>query len=130
MPFPDEDDISLGASLKRRRLALEFTQGDTAQHFGILKDSYQKWEWNENVPEISLRKEVVIFLGFNHWNDGSGSLANKVLLYRIEHGLTRMELGKLIGVSDSSIERIEKRRCSVSKKMKVRIIEYIENQFN
>ncbi len=52
LPLPDENDKSLGAELKRRRLALEWTQEDTAKHFGVLKDSYQKWEWNQVVPNI------------------------------------------------------------------------------
>jgi hypothetical protein len=46
LPLPDINDKSLGAELKRRRLALEWTQETTAKYFGVLKDSYQKWEWN------------------------------------------------------------------------------------
>ncbi len=94
LPLPDENDKSLGAELKRRRLALEWTQEATAKHFGVLKDSYQKWEWNQITPRIENRKVVVVFLGFNYWNDGTYSLANNVLLFRIETGLPKSELAK------------------------------------
>ena len=71
-------------------------------------DSYQKWEWNEVVPNIKKRKEVNRFLGFNYWNDGSDSLTNRVLTYRIEHRMFRTDLAKITAASDSTIERIEK----------------------
>ncbi len=114
LPFPDKDSKTLGAELKRRRLELEWTQADTAKHFGVLKDSYQKWEWNQITPDIRKRKIVSQFLTFNYWDDGTGSLANRVLLYRIKHQLTRMDLAKTIGVSDSTIERVEKSQGSIS----------------
>ncbi|WP_430408775.1 helix-turn-helix transcriptional regulator [Kordia sp.] len=114
MPLPDENDKSLGAELKRRRLALEWTQQETANHFGVLKDSYQNWEWNQYIPHIRNRKKVVEFLGYNYWDDGSDSLANKCLLYRIEHGLTISELADLIGVSCGIIKRMENAEENVS----------------
>ena len=52
-PFPPETDKSLGACLKRARLEREWTQTDCANHFGVLKDSYQKWEWNQITPVIN-----------------------------------------------------------------------------
>ena len=124
-PFPDESDTSLGAALKRKRLELEWTQQDTADYFGILKDSYQKWEWNQNIPDIKKRKTVIKFLGFNYWDDGTNTLSNRVKLYRIEYGLYRNDLAKQIGVSDSTIERIEKNRVLVSDELLKLIEKYI-----
>jgi transcriptional regulator with XRE-family HTH domain len=107
LPFPDEKDKTLGAELKRRRLALEWTQEATARYFGVLKDSYQGWEWNNNVPQFKYRKKVVDFLEFNFWDDGSNSLANRCLLYRVEHGLSHEQLAKRVNVSMVTIGRIE-----------------------
>jgi len=39
-PYPLKSDMSLGAELKRKRLDVEKTQQETANLFGILKDSY------------------------------------------------------------------------------------------
>lgn len=60
-----------------------------ANHFEVLKDSYQNWEWNQCIPHIRNRKKVVDFLGYNYWNDGTDSFANKCLLYRIKKELLK-----------------------------------------
>ena len=125
MPFPDENDKSLGAELKRRRLALEWTQQETAKYFSKRKDSYQLWEWNKYIPHIQNRKKVVDFLGYNYWNDGTTSLSNMILLYRIEHGLTMGALASKINISTRSIERIENMEKNESSEMKNVIIEYL-----
>lgn len=78
-PYPNKEDTSLGAKLKRKRLDLGWTQQETAHHFGILKDSYQGWEWNKRTPHIKNRKMVNEFLGYNFWDDRSSSLANRCL---------------------------------------------------
>ena len=126
LPLPDPNDKSLGAELKRQRLALEWTQDGTAQHFNVLKDSYQKWEWNQIIPHIRNRKAVNEFLGYNFWDDKSNSLSNAVLLFRIEKGITRRELALLIGVSSRTIERIENNEDNVSEEMKISIKEFVE----
>ena len=117
-PFPPETDKSLGACLKRRRLELEWSQQNVADFIGIRKDSYQNYEWNRYIPHVKYMKKVNDFLGYNFWYDGSGSLANKVLLYRIEHVLTMSQLAKQLNVSCHTIERIEGDRKHVSLEMK------------
>ena len=126
LPFPDESDKTLGAELKRQRLTLEWTQKDTSKHFGVLKDSYQKWEWNQISPNIENKKKVIEFLGFNFWDDETHSLANYVFLYRIENKLLKSELAKKIGVSTRTIERIENSEKHVSQKMKNKIIVFLQ----
>lgn len=123
--FPSETDKSLGACLKRRRLALKWTQMDCASHFGILKDSYQKWEWNRITPDIKRRNQVIQFLKYNYWDDGSNSLANKTLNFRIKNQLKTIELGIQLGVSESTIKRVENRHENVSDNIKNLISDYI-----
>lgn len=124
LPLPDPKDTSLGAELKRKRLALEWSQKETAKHFKILKDSYQKWEWNQIVPHIRNRKRVIQFLEYNYWDDGTNSLPNKCLLHRIEHGLTMSELAKKLSVSCRTIERVEMNEPFISKEMKNLLLNY------
>ncbi|MDO5972005.1 helix-turn-helix transcriptional regulator [Flavivirga aquimarina] len=126
LPFPATNDISLGAELKRKRLDLEWSQDDTAKYFGVLKDSYQYWEWNQYLPHIKNRKKVVEFLGFNYWYDDTNSLSNKCLLYRIEYGLTMSELAQKINVSVRTIERIENNEMYISDEMSKKVKEYIK----
>ena len=40
--LPDPMDSSLGAELKRKRLALGWSQESVAKYFKVLKDSYQR----------------------------------------------------------------------------------------
>ena len=125
LPLPDENDESLGAELKRRRLDLEWTQQRCAEHFGVIKDSYQKWEWNKIKPNIKRRKGINSFLKFNFWDDLSISLSNKVLLYRIVHSLHRIGFAKICNVNESTIERIEKNNRLVSQNISKVIEKYI-----
>ena len=99
--------MSLGTEWKRRRLDLDWTQQQTAKYFGVLKDSYQKWEWNQITPHIRNRKKVIEFLEHNIWDDGSNSLANRCLFYRIEKGITRAEMSLYIDISEETIRRLE-----------------------
>lgn len=125
-PFPPEADKSLGACLKRRRLTLKWTQQQVANFIEVAKDSYQNYEWNHFIPHIKLRNRVNEFLGYNFWNDGSQSLANRVLLYRIEHKLTMSELASKLNISCHTIERIEKRDRNISTKMNTTVNDYIK----
>jgi len=129
IPYPDPNDTSLGAELKRRRLELEWSQKDCAKHFGVLKDSYQKWEWNQIIPVIHRRKEVCDFLGFNYWDDGSGSIGNRLLLYRIEMGLSQEELEPIIQVPSRTISRIENNKA-ISNKLYKYIINLLKKSEN
>lgn len=119
--FPLKTDKSLGACLKRARLEREYTQLQVANFIGIGKDSYQNYEWNKFIPHIKLRKIVNEFLGYNYWDDKSSSLANRVLLYRIEHKLTMSELANNLNVSCHTIERIEKKEKYISISMSNKI---------
>ena len=125
--YPDKDDKSLGAELKRRRLVLEWRQGRCAEYFEVYKDSYQKWEWNKIIPDIKKRKYVNEFLDFNFWDDDSISLSNSVLLFRVEYKLTMLELAIKISVSASTIERIENNSSLISDEMRRKIKSYIQN---
>lgn len=77
------------------------------------------------MPHIKNRKDVNQFLGFNYWDDGSDSISNQVLCYRIEHGLTQDELSLILNVSTATIERIEKKSDTVSFDLKSKIQHYI-----
>ena len=125
--LPSQNDISLGACLKRKRLEFEWTQEYIADFFDIGKDCYQNFEWKRYVPHIKNRKKVNTFLGFNFWDDGRNSLSNQVLLYRIEKSITMSELAKEINVSCHTIERIEKEEKHVSVSMSNKVNDFMKS---
>ena len=137
LPLPPKEDTSLGAELKRRRLTLGWSQQETANYFNVLKDSYQKWEWNQITPHIKNRKKVVEFLDYNYWDNGSDSLANRCLLFRIEHGITRAKLASRISISEATMDTIENNKIAISNETIVKVEavlqiekkEYIKNGY-
>lgn len=123
-PFPPESDKSLGAALKSRRLDVEWTQQQVADHLEIGKDCYQNFEWNFFNPHIRNRKKINQFLGFNYWDDMSGELQNRSIVFRVEKGLTMTQLARKIGISCSTVERLEK-GSNISESTKIRFEEFL-----
>jgi len=105
--LPLETDKSLGAALKRRRLALKWTQQEAAEYLRILFQNYRKFEANIHIPHDHKKNRVNEFLGYSFWDDDSDSLSNRLFNYRIQMSFTAVELGKHIGVSRNTIKRIE-----------------------
>ena len=66
------------------------------------------------------------FLGYNYWDDGTQSLNNRLLAFRIDNGLSQTEIAKIIGVSPRTIERVEKNEKHISDKILKLIITLIE----
>ena len=66
------------------------------------------------------------FLGFNYWDDGTQTLANRLRIYRIENKLTQSELGNLIGINARCVERIEAGGENVSLERKEIVMNYID----
>jgi DNA-binding XRE family transcriptional regulator len=105
--YPSKEDASLGAYLKRKRLNKGWTRLRASTHLEVSEDTYRNWEWNWCTPELRHMKKVIDFLGFNFWDDGTNSLSNRRLLYRIDHNLTQQELANLIDIGKTTIGRIE-----------------------
>ncbi len=64
-------------------------------------------------------------MGNNFWYDNSGSLANRVLLHRIENKLTMSKLVKLLNIRYHTIERIEKKEVINSETMRQTVNNFI-----
>lgn len=105
--YPELEDLSLGAALKRRRFDLRLDLGEVAEMLDLLSANYSRFERNIHVPHIRKRKKINKFLGYNFWKGDDDSLADRILQYRIEHHLTVNELGNKIGVSRNTIKRLE-----------------------
>ena len=50
--YPQENDTSLGASLKRRRLDLGWTQQEAGDYFNKLQQNYRSYECNYSTPDV------------------------------------------------------------------------------
>ncbi len=79
------------------------------------------------MSHIKNRKKVNEFLGYYYCDDGTGSLSNQVLMYRIEKGLTMSKLAECIGTSTITMERIENKEKCISIEMKKKISFSVSN---
>ena len=112
--------------LKTERLNRGLIQEETAKLLKLAYTEYQRFEVNKQVPGINKgkRKAVNQFIGYNYWCDGTGSIQNEILKYRIQHELTSPRLAERIGVSKNSINKAMNGE-KISEKMKWVIENYI-----
>ena len=124
--YPKKSDTSLGAVLKTERLNKGLTQEETAKLLNLAYTEYQRFETNKHVPGINKgkRKTINQFIGYNYWCDGTGSIQNEILKYRIQHELTSQRLAEEIGVSKNTINRAMNGE-NISEKMEQIIGNYI-----
>lgn len=122
--FPHEQDPSLGAVLKRARLKLKLTQHEAADFMGIKRNRYRYYEGNIHCPEVPDRKRIIDFLGYNFWDDGTNSLSNQLLSYRINKGINATMCGERIGISRNTVKRIET-GVKVSKMMILKVESFL-----
>jgi len=115
--LPPESNKTLGAELKRKRMESQLSQREAAERLSVSLITYRGYESNKNIPHDHIKNRVNQFIGYNFWDDGSETLANKLLRYRIKKEMTAAELGTVIGVSRNTIKRIET-EIYVSDKMK------------
>ena len=114
--LPDENDKTLGAVIKRKRLELGWTKIKTANHLKTCIKSYRWWEANKSTPEIHNKKKLIEFLGHNYWDDNTDSIGNRCYVHRIEYGLLRKELGDKLNLCSATIQKIEEGKKVISEK--------------
>tara|TARA_R110002051_G_scaffold2660_1_gene14306 strand:- start:53934 stop:54386 length:453 start_codon:yes stop_codon:yes gene_type:complete len=112
--YPSYKDTTLGAYLKRKRLGLKMTRVGCSRLFDVSLDTYRNWEWNWFTPNLFQKKKVNDFLGFNFWDDKSQSLSNRCLMYRIDYGLTQIQLAELMGINSKTVIRLESKHPKIS----------------
>lgn len=121
--YPPDDDMSLGACLKRRRLGLGWLQEEVATYLGVSVASVGSYELNKEMPKVTKRKNIVKFLKKNWWDDESGTLANRCVSYRSQEGLSIYQMNRRTGISEKIIIAVEKRR-RVTKEAEERLRAY------
>jgi len=128
-PYPDENDTSLGAVLKRKRLDLGLTQLQIAQQLKTSSSSYNAWERNVYQPDLKMKYKINEFLEVEFFKE-ENDLASEMLKFRVKHNLFQKDLGKRLGVSLRTIEKIEQRQGGVAEKTIKRIEKHIKAKFS
>lgn len=130
-PYPlsyPRDPQTIGEHIRKRRLELRLLQGEVAKQLGVSTASITLWEKSENIPQITYFPRIAKFLGYSLWQFDTSTLIGKILDYRHKKGLSTLLLGKLIGVSNSTVQLWERGSYQPNEKMLQKLNEFLENK--
>jgi len=99
---------TIGNHLRKRRLDLKLSQEKVANILGVSLRAIYAWEKGEKNPWITRMPKVVEFLGYNPRIQSTVTLGAEIKAYRLLHGLSLRELGKLSGIGATTIGRLER----------------------
>jgi transcriptional regulator with XRE-family HTH domain len=99
--LPDENSVTLGARLRRRRRELGLRRCDAAKLLGIDPKSLMWWERDARQPEAHRYPAIIAYLGEEPWPDPSG-LGDRLLAERRRRGLSIKEASDLLGVDEGT----------------------------
>jgi transcriptional regulator with XRE-family HTH domain len=102
-----QNPISVGEKLRNRRLILKLSQVEAAERMGVPKEYVSHWETNRYQPQIKQYPVIIAFLGYCPWDIDTGSLGGKIKMYRYLNGLSQENLATELGVSESTIYKLE-----------------------
>lgn len=57
------DGSNLGATIARKRRAIDITQGELAAHLGVTKAAVSKWELGQSMPDVALLPRIAAYFG-------------------------------------------------------------------
>lgn len=122
-----ENPQTIGEHLRKRRLQLKLLQKDVAVIFGVCEDTITGWENDRYTPQMAYYPEIIQFLGYSPFQTDTSTLGGRMKKYRIENGLSQEDLGKLIGVNESTIYAWEKGQHKPMRR-KLRLLENVMYQ--
>ena len=94
---------------------LGLLQEEVAAIIGVSTDSVTYWENGRAVPQIQHMPKIIEFLGYNPIPINENTLGGRVKKYRLKHGLSHEEFGRILGVHGSTVGSWEKEEFIPSK---------------
>jgi len=102
-----EQLLDLSNHIRQRRMELEMSLDDLAQLLGVTKDTVVYWETQQIAPNITQLPKIIAFLGYNPFEDETGTFGGKIKEYRYRNGLSQRKLASLLAVSVSALKSWE-----------------------
>ena len=99
---------NLGDHIKKKRFSLALLQKDVAKILNVSEDTVTYWENGRSVPQIQFYPKIIEFLGYTPFSVDTSTLAGRMKRYRMENGVSQEDLGKLVGVNESTVFNWEK----------------------
>ena len=115
-PYPKELK-TYGDHLRKKRLDLNLSQPQVAKIICVTTDTITNWELNRVTPTISQIPKIISFLKYTPILN-----ENEIKNYRIQKGISQLELAKILQVDPATLSRIENDRGSrISKKVRTKL---------
>lgn len=89
--------------MRKRRHDLQLLQEDVRKIIKVSTDTITYWENNRSAPQIHFMPRIIEFLGYMPFSHADLSLGQKILKYRIEHGLSHKKLGEILNINASTV---------------------------
>ena len=78
-------------------------QKDVAKILNVSEDTVTYWENGRSVPQIQCYPKIMKFLGYTPFSVDTSTLTGRMKRFRMENGISQENLGKLVGVNESTI---------------------------
>ena len=115
-PYPKELK-TYGDHLRKKRLDLNLSQPQVAKIICVTTDTITNWELNRVTPTISQIPKIISFLKYTPILN-----ENEIKNYRIQKGISQLELAKILQVDPATLSRIENDRGSrIIKKLRMKL---------
>ena len=115
-PYPKELK-TYGDHLRKKRLDLNLSQPQVAKIICVTTDTITNWDLNRVTPTISQIPKIISFLKYTPILN-----ENEIKNYRIQKGISQLELAKILQVDPATLSRIENDRNSrISKKVMMKL---------
>jgi transcriptional regulator with XRE-family HTH domain len=113
--------ITVGDHIRKKRLDLSLTQKAVAKLCGVDECTVTNWEKNHSQPRLYLLPKIIEYLGYLPFELANETIGNKIIAYRMEHGLSQRILAELLSVDETTIRDWENGKHKPSKKLLERI---------
>jgi len=121
-PYPKELK-TYGDHLRKKRLDLNLSQPQVAKIICVTTDTITNWELNRVTPTISQIPKIISFLKYTPILN-----ENEIKNYRIQKGISQLELAKILQIDPTTLSRIERAKGSrINNKIKVRLNELLNS---
>jgi transcriptional regulator with XRE-family HTH domain len=103
----DENLLTLGDHLKKRRYSLRQHQRHVAKLLGVSPETVYNWEHNRSAPSLHHIPKVIEFLGYDPYTIKEG-LGESIIQARRALGMTQKELARRLGVDPGTLGKWER----------------------
>jgi DNA-binding transcriptional regulator YiaG len=98
----------VGDHVRARRLDLRLTQAEAAEYIGVSEAAVYEWEKYGRSPSSRHWPAIIAWLGY--YPCGETTLAEKLVAYRRQHGLSQGELALYLSVDEGAVRKWEQRQ--------------------